>query len=106
MFIQESKLGIETPDTLISNYFYNLLRRDRIAGGGGLLVYTKKAYKLFDVVVDPTFETIMFSIIFDKKKNSKQILTQIIQNCNIFETSSLVKFMFLVILHEYINTSD
>ena len=73
VFIQESKLGVETPDALISNSFYNLLRRDRIAGGGGLLVYTKKAYKLSDVFIDPTFETIMFSIIFDKKKKSKQI---------------------------------
>ena len=26
-----------------------------------------------DVFIEPTFETIMFSIIFDKKKNSKQI---------------------------------
>ena len=67
VFIQESKLG-DLADEFISNKYYNLLRRDRQSGGGGLLVYTKKCYVLLDPFIDLTYETISFSVRLNKQK--------------------------------------
>jgi hypothetical protein len=49
VFVQESKLGPITPDSFVSKDGYHLTRRDRVAGGGGLLVYVKKAYAISDI---------------------------------------------------------
>ena len=71
-FVQESKLGPLTPDSFVSDINYNLIRRDRIAGGGGLLVLVNKGYVLsdIDIDIDEKFETIKFSINF-MSKNKK-----------------------------------
>jgi hypothetical protein len=62
--VQESKLGSEIPSSFVENELYTLLRRDRAAGGGGLLVYIKKVYKdsIVDEFKDEIYETIKFSI--------------------------------------------
>ena len=58
------------PDTLISNSLYGLMRRDRKAGGGGLLVYHKKCYSILNPIIDPNFETITFSVLLNKIKHT------------------------------------
>ncbi len=70
-FVQESKLGPLTPDSFVSDINYNLIRRDRVAGGGGLLVFVKKGYILSDIYIDEKFETIKFSITFSSKNIKK-----------------------------------
>ena len=58
-----------------SNKFFNYSGNfflDESITKSNLSTESEKVYKLSDVFLDPTFETIMFSIIFDKKK-SKQI---------------------------------
>jgi hypothetical protein len=70
-FFQESKLGPITPDSFMSNDSFYLLRRDRVAGGGGLLVYVKKAYAISDIHIDDLFETIKFSLSFKTKNKRK-----------------------------------
>ena len=70
VFIQESKLCPELPDAFISNTNYGLIRRDRKAGGGGLLVYYKKSYSILNPLIDSTFETITFSVLLNKTKHT------------------------------------
>ena len=73
VFIQESKLGSTTPNEFLENDLYLMLRRDRAAGGGGLLVYVKKVYKDFIVYEfqDKQYETIQFSLNFKTKGKRK-----------------------------------
>ena len=70
LFIQESKLDPAFPDTFLNHKYYNLLRRDRKAKAGGLLVYSKKCYSILDPLFDPIFETISFSTILNKCKHT------------------------------------
>ena len=54
-FIQESKLRSITPDTLIINDRYHLIRRDRVSGAGGIIVFVKKIYVISDIFKDEFF---------------------------------------------------
>ena len=47
-----------------------LIRRDRKARAGGLLVYTKKSYQILNLVIDPVFETITFSTLLHRIKHT------------------------------------
>ena len=68
VFIQETKLGPDLPDLFINNKSYGLVRRDRKAGGGGLLVYHKNSYTILNPIIDS--ETITFSVILNKTKHT------------------------------------
>ena len=46
------------------------MRRDRKAGGGGLLVYHKKSYTILKLIIDSDFETTTLSVILDKTKHT------------------------------------
>ena len=70
VFIQESKLDPAFPDSFLNNKFYNLIRRDRKARAGGLLVYTKKSYQILNLVIDPVFEIITFSTLLNRIKHT------------------------------------
>ena len=70
VFVQETKLGPDLPDLFISNKSYGLVRCDRKAGGGGLLVYHKKSYTILNPIIDSDFETITFSVILNKTKHT------------------------------------
>ena len=70
VFIQESKLDPAFPDSFLNNKFYNLMRRDRKARAGGLLVYTKKSYQILNLVIDPVFEIITFSTLLNRIKHT------------------------------------
>ena len=56
--IQESKIGVETPDASLNYPSYQLFRRDRSLGSGGVLLFVKKSYKIIFCFIDPVFETI------------------------------------------------
>ena len=71
VFVQETRLGSHTPDSFISIIYYNSIRLDRQAGGGGLICYIDKAYVLSDVVKYVFFETLKFSISFNSKNKKK-----------------------------------
>ena len=51
-------MSSDTPDAFVNNNNYNLIRRDRVVGGGGLAIYCKKVYSIVDAVIDPEYETI------------------------------------------------
>lgn len=40
--VEESKLGIDTPSSSFDYPNYNIIRRDRVKGGGGILIFIKK----------------------------------------------------------------
>ena len=46
---------------------YNIYRRDRLRGGGGLLIYVKKCFKVLSNVNDDKFETISLALELKKK---------------------------------------
>ena len=56
--VQETKIGSDTPDSFFEYLNYNVFRRDRIRGGGGILVFVKKCHKVLSNVNDDIFETI------------------------------------------------
>ena len=60
--VQETKIGSDTPDSFFEYLNYNVFRRDRIRGGGGILVFVKKCHKVLSNVNDDIFETIKLSI--------------------------------------------
>lgn len=65
--IQETKLGNEIPDKFFP--FYNIIRRDRCSGAGGLIVFVLKKYLINDLLLDACYETITFSLILGNKKH-------------------------------------
>lgn len=75
IFIQESKIGPQTP--ISTNNFYNFERRDRVAGAGGIIMYYKKVYILKGFLADDVFETIKFSIVFKsgRKKSTHTFIS-------------------------------
>jgi hypothetical protein len=60
LFFQESKIDSEIPDQFFANIFYNIIRRDRFAGGGGLIIFIKKNISFSNLIIDDKFETISF----------------------------------------------
>ena len=55
VIFQESKLGEETPDQSFDYPNYNMIRRDRVASGGGLMVFIKKCYGITFNYIDVEF---------------------------------------------------
>jgi hypothetical protein len=47
--VQETKIGSDTPDSLFEYQNYNFFRRDRIRGGGGMLIFVKNPIKYFRI---------------------------------------------------------
>ena len=70
IFIQETKLDPAFPDNFLNHRSYNLLRRDRKAKAGGLLIYSKKCYTVLDPIVDQFFETVTFSTMLNNRKHT------------------------------------
>lgn len=66
ILIQESKLGDDTPDSMFEYQNYNILRRDRLKGGGGILIFIKNCYKISSILIDDNFETISFTLEVNK----------------------------------------
>ena len=64
--IQESKIGVETPDASFNYPSYQLIRRDRSLGSGGVLLFAKKFYKNIFCYIDPIFETIALTLVINK----------------------------------------
>ena len=64
--IQESKIGTETPDAYFNYPHYQLIRRDRSLGAGGILLFVKKSYKLIFCHTDTIFETIALTLVVNK----------------------------------------
>ena len=64
VIFQESKLGENTPDQSFDYPNYNMIRRDRVAGGGGLMVFIKKCYGVTFNYIDVDFETICLTLAF------------------------------------------
>lgn len=68
IFIQESKLGDDTPDSTFEYHNYSILRRDRLKGGGGIIIFYKNCYKISSILIDDNFETISFTLEINKLK--------------------------------------
>ena len=66
IFIQESKLGDDTPNSTFEYPNYNILRRDRLKGGGGILIIIKNCYKISSEMCDENYETISFTLEINK----------------------------------------
>ena len=60
VIFQESKMGNEIPYRSFDDLNYNMIRRDRVNGGGRLLVFIKKCYKVIFNYIDNNFETKSF----------------------------------------------
>ena len=61
--IEESKIGLDTPDASFNYHSYQVIRRDRMLGAGGLLLFFKKSYKIIFSYIDPLFETIALTLV-------------------------------------------
>ena len=59
--IQESKIGTDVPDSLF-DFNYNIIRRDRVKGSGGIIIFLKKQYQILSKVSDEVYETIVLSL--------------------------------------------
>jgi len=68
--LNEVKLSNDVPDKLYLHPKYKLLRRDRNANGGGIMVYVKKNYHLIEHAPSLDFEMVSFSLIIDKIVNN------------------------------------
>ena len=68
IIFQETKIGDFISHDLFKFNGYNTLRRDRSSNGGGIIVLIKDVYKLEYFYQDDSFETIIFSIFFQKHK--------------------------------------
>ena len=63
VIFQESKLGNEITDQSFDYLNFNMIRRDWVDGGGGLLVFIKKCYEvIFNLYIDNNFETICLTL--------------------------------------------
>ncbi len=60
--VQETKIVDDTPDSHFEHTDYNIFRRDRHHGGGGLLIYVKKCFNILSSVNDADFETITLAL--------------------------------------------
>ena len=60
--VQETKIDSDTPDSHFTHLEYNIYRRDRMRGGGGMLIYVKKDINVLSNVNDATFETISLAL--------------------------------------------
>lgn len=60
--VQETKIDSDTPDSHFTHLEYNIYRRDRMRGGGGLLIYVKKDITVLSNINDTTFETITLTL--------------------------------------------
>lgn len=68
--IQESKLGNDTPSASLKYQNYNIYRRDRHLGGGGLLIYVKDNHKVVYEHKDEDFETICLGILIGNRRSN------------------------------------
>ena len=59
--IVESKLGEMTPDEYF-DFNYHIIRRDRVAGNGGLIIFIKKDYKIISTTIYSDYEVISFTV--------------------------------------------
>jgi hypothetical protein len=66
--VQESKIGNEVPDSLFAFNNYQIIRRDRSKGSGGIIIFLKKCYKVIYKYIDPVFETIVLILKIGKNK--------------------------------------
>ena len=66
VIIQESKIGVDIPDESFNYQSYQLFRRNRFLGAGGILVFLKKSHKVIFSYIDPIFETIALTLILNK----------------------------------------
>ena len=60
--IQESKIGDDVPDSVFAFDNYQIIRRDRTKGSGGIIIFLKKCYNVIYKYIDPTFETITLTL--------------------------------------------
>ena len=67
--IQESKLGPNIPDNFLTSSYYNIIRRDRESGAGGLLIFISKSYQVSDLKIYPNVEAISFSLNLNNLKH-------------------------------------
>ena len=65
--LQETKIGSDTPNSLLEATGYSMIRRDRLSGSDGILIYIKTAHKIIHSQIDPQFETITFSLLLGHK---------------------------------------
>jgi hypothetical protein len=61
LVLQESKIGDSVPNKLHDFPNYNVIRRDRLKGGGGILFYHRDSYTITKIRIHPKSETIIFS---------------------------------------------
>ncbi len=64
---QETKVDSTVPDAMFNFSNYQTIRRDRVKGGGGIIIFIKKNYKIMYNSSDEEFETITLTL---KLKNS------------------------------------
>jgi hypothetical protein len=56
--LNETKIDSSVPDSALHFYGYDILRRDRTARGGGVIIYVRKCYKILNSYTSPDFEFI------------------------------------------------
>ena len=61
--LNETKLDESVPQSFYKNVFYNIIRRDRGTGGGGVLVFIRKEYKILNSFNSLDFEMIHFNLL-------------------------------------------
>ena len=59
LVVMETKIGVDTPNERF-DFNYNILRRDRQHGSGGLIIFIKKHYKISSVKIHDDFEVLSF----------------------------------------------
>lgn len=68
--LNEIKLDESIPDKTFMHQKYNLLRKDRSARGGGLMIYIKKCYEVMDLNMSEDFEIISLKLKLNKYINN------------------------------------
>ena len=59
LVVMETKIGVDTPNERF-DFNYNIIRRDRQHGSGGLIIFIKKHYKISSVKIHDDFEVLSF----------------------------------------------
>jgi hypothetical protein len=62
MVFSEIKLDDTIPDKLYEHPDFFLIRRNRTMSGGGILIYVRKSYKIFDLFISTEFELVSFKL--------------------------------------------